>query len=58
MSSAQPNAPAGDQRPRRQRMGFAAISVEDVITSNAIAVVRSERGRGIGHYLMLGAGHQ
>jgi ribosomal protein S18 acetylase RimI-like enzyme len=46
---------AAEKRPRRQRMGFAAISDEGdgVIMLNAIAVVRSERGRGIGHYLML-----
>lgn len=47
--------PASDPRRRRQRMGFAAISDEGegVILLNAIAVLRSERGRGIGHYLML-----
>lgn len=47
--------PEGEKRPRRQRVGFAAISDEGegVIMLNAIAVVRSERGRGIGHYLML-----
>jgi ribosomal protein S18 acetylase RimI-like enzyme len=44
-----------EKRPRRQRVGFAAVSDEGegVIMLNAIAVVRSERGRGIGHYLML-----
>lgn len=40
---------------QRARMGFAAISDEQdgVIMLNAIAVVRGQRGRGIGHYLML-----
>lgn len=40
---------------RRRRVGFAAIADEGegVVMLNAIAVVRGERGRGIGHYLML-----
>jgi ribosomal protein S18 acetylase RimI-like enzyme len=48
-------ASESEPRPRRQRVGFAAISDEGdgVIMLNAIAVVRSDRGRGIGHYLML-----
>jgi ribosomal protein S18 acetylase RimI-like enzyme len=48
-------ASESEKRPRRQRVGFAAISDEGegVIMLNAIAVVRSERGRGIGHFLML-----
>ena len=47
--------PEIEKRPRRQRVGFAAISDEGdgLIMLNAIAVVRSDRGRGIGHYLML-----
>ncbi|HTV25943.1 MAG TPA: GNAT family N-acetyltransferase [Polyangiaceae bacterium] len=38
----------------RERVGFAAISDEGegVLMLNAIAVLRGERGRGIGHYLM------
>lgn len=53
------DAPAAERtRPaqgRRRRVGFAAIADEGegVIQLNAIAVVRGERGRGIGHYLML-----
>lgn len=41
--------------PRLERVGFATISDEGdgVMMLNAIAVVRRERGRGIGHYLML-----
>lgn len=47
---------AASGRPlRRQRMGFAAISDEGdgVVMLNAIAVVGSERGRGVGHFMML-----
>lgn len=49
------DAPELAKPARRQRVGFATISDEGdgVIMLNAIAVVRSERGRGIGHYLML-----
>jgi len=46
---------AGSERPPvRERVGFAAISDEGegVVMLNAIAVVRGERGRGIGHYMM------
>jgi ribosomal protein S18 acetylase RimI-like enzyme len=41
--------------PRERRVGFAAIADDGdgVILLNAIAVARSERGRGVGHYLML-----
>ena len=47
--------PANDGAPRRVRAGFAAVSVEGrgTLVLNAIAVVRSERGRGIGHRLLL-----
>lgn len=43
--------------PRRRRVGFAAFGGEGegegVLMLNAIAVVHRERGRGIGHQLML-----
>lgn len=45
---------AGAPPPRRARVGFAAIGDEGegVLALHAIAVVRGERGRGIGQHLM------
>jgi len=46
--------PSSEGARRLERVGFAAISDEGdgLVMLNAIAVVRSQRGRGIGHYLM------
>jgi ribosomal protein S18 acetylase RimI-like enzyme len=48
-------APSSELAPRRRRVGFVAIGDEGhgSIVLNAIAVVRGERGRGIGRRLML-----
>ena len=53
-AGARPPAHAGTAKRRFARVGFAAIAEEsdETLVLNAIAVIRGERGRGIGQRLM------